>query len=426
MNMELSANAQAIFLLTAPLIMGRAMEKSVRPLNLAEYNRLARCLKEYGKEPADLLRHSSIEYFTEFQVGVDLERLRQLLSRGFLLSQVLEGWRSRSIWTVTRADPNYPYRMKRRLAEMSPPVLYGCGDRDLLENGGLAVVGSRNADAVEIEYSERIGRMAAAAECTVVSGGARGIDRAAMFGALEEGGSAAGVLSDGLESAVMNRENRDILMNGRLVLLSPYDPKAGFSVGNAMARNKLVYALADAGLVVESDYGTGGTWNGAVEQLEKMRLVHLYVRASGDISDGLKALRRKGALEWPSPRNPEEFKAAIKGVSSRPLASSPQQGTFFKEASDASATNDIEADVDFSPFLSSPTPGDVLFEKVVELIGSMDSPITDADVATYLSVSKPQAKDWLRRLELAGKYQKLNRPVRYVRATEVLGDSSHE
>ncbi len=424
--MDLSANAQAILLLTAPLIMGRAADKSVRPLTLAEYNRLARWLKEYGKQPADLLSHDSIEYFTEFQIGVDLERLRQLLGRGFLLSQVLESWRSRSIWTVTRADANYPDRLKRRLAEKSPPVLYGCGDRNLLENGGLAVVGSRNADDVEIEYSEIVGRMAAAAGCSIVSGGARGVDRAAMFGAMEEGGTAVGVLSDGLESAVMNRENRDILIDGRLVLLSPYDPRAGFNVGNAMARNKLVYALADAGLVVESDYGTGGTWNGAVEQLEKMGLVHIYARANGDVSDGLKALHRKGALKWPSPSTPEEFKSVIKGVSSKSLTSSPQQGRFFEEAGDASLIADMEATVEFSRSLSSPPPGDVLFQKVVELLGDMDFPLSDSDVATYLNVSKYQAKDWLKRLEQTGKYRKLNRPVRYVRATESSGDTSDQ
>ena len=420
-NMELSANDQAILLLTAPLIMGKAKDKSVRPLNLAEYNRLARFLKEYGKEPADLLSHDSVENFTELQIGVDLERLRQLLNRGFLLSEVIEGWQSRSIWTVTRASAHYPYRLKRRLAEMSPPVLYGCGDRDLLENGGLAVVGSRNADDIVIEYSERIGRMAAAAECTVVSGGARGVDRAAMFGALEEGGTAAGVLSDGLEGAVMNRENRDILMNGRLVLLSPYDPRAGFNVGNAMARNKLVYALADAGLVIESDYGTGGTWNGVLEQLEKMRLVHIYTRASGDVSAGLKALQRKGALEWPNPKTPDEFKSVIKSVSPKSLAGTLQQGTLFAESSDARVTTDIEATDEFSPSLAAPSPGDVLFEKVVELVGAMNSPITDSDVAAYLSVSKNQAKDWLKRLEQSGKYHKLNRPVRYVRTTEAFG-----
>jgi predicted Rossmann fold nucleotide-binding protein DprA/Smf involved in DNA uptake len=83
-----------------------------------------------------------------------------------------------------------------------------------------------------------------------VSGGARGIDQAAMRGALEAGGKVTGVLADSLEKTAMNRDHRSMLMEGQLVLVSPYDLSAGFNVGNAMQRNKLIYAFADAALVV--------------------------------------------------------------------------------------------------------------------------------------------------------------------------------
>lgn len=51
----------------------------------------------------------------------------------------------------------------------------------------------------------------------------------------------------------MNREHRNLLIGDQLVLISPYDPSAGFNVGHAMQRNKLIYALADASLVVNAD-----------------------------------------------------------------------------------------------------------------------------------------------------------------------------
>lgn len=79
-------------------------------------------------------------------------------------------------------------------------------------------------------------------------------------------------MADSLERAALNREHRNLLMDERLVLISPCDPSAGFNVGHAMQRNKLIYALADAALVVSSDYEKGGTWAGAVEQLEKRSL----------------------------------------------------------------------------------------------------------------------------------------------------------
>ncbi len=85
-------------------------------------------------------------------------------------------------------------------------------------------------------------------------------------------------MADSLERAALARDNREPLMEGRLVLISPYDPAAGFNVGHAMQRNKVVYALADAGLVVTSDFEKGGTWTGAIEQLERLHFVPVFVR----------------------------------------------------------------------------------------------------------------------------------------------------
>ena len=54
------------------------------------------------------------------------------------MSQAVERWSVRSIWGISRADPAYPKRLKTRLKEDVPPLLYGCGDLTLLEKGGLA------------------------------------------------------------------------------------------------------------------------------------------------------------------------------------------------------------------------------------------------------------------------------------------------
>ena len=84
-------------------------------------------------------------------------------------------------------------------------------------------------------------------------------------------------------------------MDHKLVLISPYDPAAGFNVGHAMQRNKVIYALADAALVVTSDFEKGGTWAGAIEQLEKLHLVPVFVRNGANAGKGNSALLRHGA-----------------------------------------------------------------------------------------------------------------------------------
>ena len=187
MTPVLSPNTQAILLLTAPLIAGRGTASSDL-LSPGEYKRLARHLREIQRQPADLLSPDAAEILRACQPVIDEGRLQNLLGRGFLLSQVIERWQARAIWVVSRADAEYPRRLKTRLREDAPAVLYGCGDMALLETGGLAVVGSRHVDDALIDYTMAVGRLAARAGKTLVSGGAKGIDQAAMRGALEGGG----------------------------------------------------------------------------------------------------------------------------------------------------------------------------------------------------------------------------------------------
>jgi predicted Rossmann fold nucleotide-binding protein DprA/Smf involved in DNA uptake len=128
----------------------------------------------------------------------------------------------------------------------------------------------------------------------VVSGGARGTDRLAMGAALEGGGMASGVLADSLERTVRQPDLRQLLLDGQLVLVTPYVPSAGFSVGAAMGRNKLVYGLADFALVVSSDFETGGTWAGAVEAL-KAGWCPVFARDGEAVPRGNRELLKLGA-----------------------------------------------------------------------------------------------------------------------------------
>jgi predicted Rossmann fold nucleotide-binding protein DprA/Smf involved in DNA uptake len=142
-----------------------------------------------------------------------------------------------------------------------------------------------------------------------------------MRGAGKAGGTVIGVLSDSLERAAISRENRNLLREGKAVLVTPYDPAAGFNVGHAMRRNKLIYALADAALVVTAEFEKGGTWAGAVEQLEKPRLVPVFVYVTDRRGRAIEALRQKGAQVWPNPDTPE---ALVRFLSASDQATLPR------------------------------------------------------------------------------------------------------
>jgi predicted Rossmann fold nucleotide-binding protein DprA/Smf involved in DNA uptake len=117
-----------------------------------------------------------------------------------------------------------------------------------------------------------------------------------MDGALDAKGLSLGVLADSLEATIRKPDVRDYLLEGKLLLITPYVPTAGFSVGGAMGRNKLIYGLANFGVVVSSDYKIGGTWGGAVEAL-KARWCPLFVRTGEDIPKGNLELIKLGGIE---------------------------------------------------------------------------------------------------------------------------------
>ena len=432
----LTSNTQAILLLTAPLIAGRG-EAASGLLSPGDYNRLARILREQQKQPGDLLGPGGDDLIGLCAPPFGRARLDALLGRGFLLSQAVERWSARSIWVISRADSRYPKRLKARLKEDAPPLLYGCGELALLDKGGLAVVGSRHVDDELIRFTENVGRLSAEAHCATVSGGAKGIDRAAMHGALEAGGEVAGVMADCLERAALARDHREPLMEGRLILVSPYDPAAGFNVGHAMQRNKLIYALADAALVVTSDYQKGGTWAGAIEQLDRLHFVPVFVRSGANVGKGNAALLHRGGMPWPNPHDAAELGAVLAGAA-KTHSAAPQQDTLsFALKEDVPADPAPQA----SPSVVEPEPPD---EPAHEPVGAgalpspeaelltvvrtllereLVTPRSEEEVASLLAITKPQAKAWLTRLVHADVLEKIPKssPARYHVSRRLLG-----
>ncbi|MDB6033126.1 MAG: dprA [Verrucomicrobiales bacterium] len=403
----LTSNTQAILLLTAPLIAGRG-ETSRDLLSLGEYNKLAVILRQKQKQPADLIERNPHELIEACAQPFGRARLEALLGRGFLLSQALERWNARAIWVISRADAKYPRRLKARLKEDAPPLLYGCGDIPLLEKGGLAIVGSRHVDDELISYTENVGRISAEAHRSVVSGGAKGIDRAAMHGALVAGGDVAGVMADSLERAALARDNREPLMDGRLVLISPYDPAAGFNVGHAMQRNKLLYALADAALVVTSDFEKGGTWAGAIEQLERLHFVPVFVRNGANAGKGNLALLIRGGKPWPNPQSGDELRRALAAAAESVNVEAKQETLPLTLREDppiygadlvAKPIEVAAGTIEPPATETKPSPEEELLNTVREILRrELAESRTDEEVATLLAVTKPQAKAWLARL----------------------------
>lgn len=292
-----SEDTQVVLLLCSRL---GSRDEEPRPLSRGEYNKLALALRGAQLRPGDLLQSTEHGLAECVEVaGLFVDRVRALLGRGAALGFAVESWSSRGLWVLSRGDDEYPTRLRERLSGAAPHLLFGAGDWSLLAGGGLAVVGSRNVDAAAQEFAEEIGARCASERVQLISGGARGVDSVAMGAALEAGGTAVGVLADSLARAAVAGANRVGLRDGPLVMISANDPKAGFSVGFAMERNKFMYALSDWALVVSSARGSGGTWTGAVENLKK-EWVPLFVRDGSHMPEGNAALLAQGAHPFPA------------------------------------------------------------------------------------------------------------------------------
>ncbi len=292
---DLSDDTEAVLLLCGRF--GGEKQDAYQPLTPREYGEMAKWLIGRSLRPSDLMTDSGRDALSNVkEARLERTRVEFLLGRGTAMALALERWARGGLWVISRGDTEFPKRLRRHLKHATPPLLYGAGDKALLDLGGLAIIGSRNATESALEYTRSIAARCANEGLAVVSGGARGVDAAAMQGVTEAGGYCIGVLASDLFKSSVNRQNRIGLQEGRLVLVSPFFPEAGFNAGNAMGRNRYIYTLADQALVIDSALRSGGTWEGAVENL-KHGWVPLYVRSPGD-GPGNATLISEGGLPF--------------------------------------------------------------------------------------------------------------------------------
>jgi predicted Rossmann fold nucleotide-binding protein DprA/Smf involved in DNA uptake len=295
--MKLSEDSFALFLLCSHLELSD--DAPAKPLTAREWSQLESTLDLNSLRISQLAGSSADEIKSTLHTGDDeANRLARLLDRENTLGDELARLAELGIWVITRFDKEYPLRFTERLKGAAPPILYGSGDSRLLNSRGLAVVGSRNIDARGFELTESIGVACAESNLLVYSGGARGVDKTAMGAAITAGGSAAGLLADSLEKGIRASDARRALEEGQLVLATSFSPSASFNVGNAMARNKFIYALSDYALVIASDAEKGGTWAGAEEAL-KAAWVPVYVVDGPNVPDGNRMLLQRGGVPFP-------------------------------------------------------------------------------------------------------------------------------
>jgi DNA processing protein len=153
-------------------------------------------------------------------------------------------------------DPDYP---KALLATADPPpAFYYRGRPELLNRPSFAIVGSRNATAQGRDNAESFAAALSAADFTIVSGLALGIDAAAHRGGLSAEGSSIAVVGTGLDR-IYPPANRDLAE--RLAqhggMLSEFPLGTPPLPSNFPRRNRVISGLSRGVLVVEATLASG-------------------------------------------------------------------------------------------------------------------------------------------------------------------------
>ncbi len=416
-KVNVSADSQVILLLCSNLAIPKGMESEYKPLTLTEWNTLAKKIAVSSfKRPEAFLLSDADKWQRE--LGLDsyqLERLAKLLSRRGSLAIELKRLDDMGIWVLTRSESMYPCRLKKILKDKAPAVLYGTGDIGLFDIRSVGIVGSRDADESAISFTQQLARACVRDGFNVVSGGARGVDSVAQETALVEGGQVISVLSNGLAAAMRNKANREAILKQQLLLISPYHPQARFTVGAAMGRNKLIYALSHFAVAISATEGKGGTWSGATENI-KHNWVPLFVRDAEDIPDGNRALMRQGVngLDIDSINERYGLSNILSVIEQKANKSTSivNSDKFIQDQEESKTIQGFISEGEPTKYLEINDLFEVVWPYIQNILVSVNES-NSKKLAKSLNVNEKQMKDWLERATDEGRLEKLSRPVRY-------------
>ncbi len=213
---------------------------------------------------------------------------------------------------IVYGDADYPSLLATII---DPPiVLTARGNPALLGHCSLAVVGARNASLPAQKLTEQLAKQTAGDGIVVVSGLARGVDRAAHLGALKAGGGTVAVVAGGVDHIYPQENTRlyhDIIaQNG--VVIAEMKLGAAPRAEHFPRRNRIISGLSRATLVMEATKRSGSliTARMAAEQGREVLAVPGFPMDAR--AEGPNKLIRDGATVITAPEDLEEALAQLR------------------------------------------------------------------------------------------------------------------
>ncbi|AOE51008.1 DNA protecting protein DprA [Kangiella sediminilitoris] len=153
-------------------------------------------------------------------------------------------------------SPDYPALLKE--VESAPKLLFVQGNKELLNQYQIAIVGSRNPTPQGKENAANFAKTLAQAGAVITSGMALGVDGCAHQAALDQGLPTVAVAGTGLDRVYPASHKdmaQDIVEHGALV--SEFALGKGVRASHFPARNRIIAGMSLGTLVVEAAIKSG-------------------------------------------------------------------------------------------------------------------------------------------------------------------------
>lgn len=208
----------------------------------------------------------------------------------------IEYMQKHNIDIINITDKNYPSILKEIY---DPPIsLYIKGNKEILSNKSIGIVGCRIASDYGIKAAKYFSYNLAKDGYNIISGLARGIDSYSHIGCIASNGKTIAVVGNGLDT-IYPREN-DLLAkkiienNGAIISEYPLGTKPEKS--NFPARNRIISGLSQALIVVEAKEKSGSliTADFALEQGKSVYAVPGNINSINSV--GTNDLIKQGAI----------------------------------------------------------------------------------------------------------------------------------
>ena len=226
-------------------------------LSTSQLRILADRVQQIGKPPED--RDLKTSDLMALGYGREMaRRIVSLLEEEELLEYYVNKGVRQDCVPITRVTRDYPLILRQRLGLDAPGCLWARGDTSILGTPAISLVGSRELREENRAFAEAVGYQAAVQGLTLISGNARGADRAAQESCLAAGGRVVSIVADELSKHPPRRN---------VLYLSEDDYEEGFSAQRALSRNRCIHAMGRMVFAAQADLGKGGTWDGCVKNL---------------------------------------------------------------------------------------------------------------------------------------------------------------